>query len=366
MKLLIITQKIDKQDPILGFFHRWVEEFVKHCEKVTVICLQKGLPRGISAGAESEAIPLGGEFDLSENVKVLSLGKEDKVSRFTYLKRFYEYIDRERNNYDAVFVHMNPEYVVLGGFFWKIWNKKIGLWYTHRNVDLKLRIAEKLADKIFTVSRESFNLKSKKVNIMGHGILISDFEKPKNFVKKEGKFRIVSVGRITPIKNLDTLIETAKILRNNNFNFEIDLVGGPTQKGDTEYFDKLKKMVAEFDLGDRVRFVGSVPNSKIREYYWNSDLSINLCPTGGTDKAVLESMASGLPVLASNKAFLEVFGPYSEQLVFKERDSSDLANKIMQLKDISAISEFLKKKAVDNFSLESLVPKILKKYEENN
>ena len=32
MKLLIITQKVDSADPILGFFHQWVEEFAKHCE----------------------------------------------------------------------------------------------------------------------------------------------------------------------------------------------------------------------------------------------------------------------------------------------------------------------------------------------
>lgn len=29
VKLLIITQKIDINDPILGFFHKWIEEFAK-------------------------------------------------------------------------------------------------------------------------------------------------------------------------------------------------------------------------------------------------------------------------------------------------------------------------------------------------
>jgi len=39
MKILILTQKIDKNDDILGFFHGWVAEFAQHCEKVTVIAL---------------------------------------------------------------------------------------------------------------------------------------------------------------------------------------------------------------------------------------------------------------------------------------------------------------------------------------
>ena len=40
MKLLIITQAIDENNPVMGFFVRWVEEFSKHCEKITVICSQ--------------------------------------------------------------------------------------------------------------------------------------------------------------------------------------------------------------------------------------------------------------------------------------------------------------------------------------
>ena len=58
MKLLIITQKVDINDDLLGFFHGWIAEFVRQCEQVTVICLQKG------------------EYDLPRNVRVLSLGKE--------------------------------------------------------------------------------------------------------------------------------------------------------------------------------------------------------------------------------------------------------------------------------------------------
>ncbi len=96
MKLLILTQKVDKNDPILGFFHRWIEEFANHCEQVTVICLAKG------------------KSTLPPTVSVLSLGKEAGQSRLKYLWRFYRYLWRERQNYDTVFVHMNQEYVLLG------------------------------------------------------------------------------------------------------------------------------------------------------------------------------------------------------------------------------------------------------------
>lgn len=32
MKLLIVTQAVDTEDPVLGFFVRWIEELGKHVE----------------------------------------------------------------------------------------------------------------------------------------------------------------------------------------------------------------------------------------------------------------------------------------------------------------------------------------------
>ena len=148
MNLLIVTQKADKDDPILGFFHRWVEEFAKNFDTVSVICLEEG----------SHSFPT--------NVKVYSLGKAKGArsnfsDRLKYTQRFFSYIWKLRKDYDSVFVHMNPVYLAQAGLLWKLMNKKVGLWYTHRNVDMKLRIAERYADVIFTAAKESFYIEER-------------------------------------------------------------------------------------------------------------------------------------------------------------------------------------------------------------
>ena len=107
MKLLIITQKVDEQDEVLGFMHRWIGEFARRCEAVVVICLEEGT------------------HHLPQNVKVLSLGKEKNPSRIRYILRFWYFIWHERNAYDVVFVHMNQVYVVLGWLAWRVLGKKI-------------------------------------------------------------------------------------------------------------------------------------------------------------------------------------------------------------------------------------------------
>ncbi|MFC1775242.1 glycosyltransferase family 4 protein [Patescibacteria group bacterium] len=336
MKLLILTQKVDKNDDILGFFHGWLLEFAKHVDQLTVICLQKG------------------EYDLPENVKVLSLGKEKNVAFIEYITRFYRYIFSERKNYDTVFVHMNPEYVVLGGWLWRLMDKKIALWYTHKSVDIKLRIAEKIVHKIFTVSKESFRLKSKKVNIMGHGINLDKFQTTNPKPKTDTKFQIVTVGRISKTKNTGFLLEVADVLRKKNFDFYIKIAGAPITKKDELYFEKLRHFVSKRKLGDNVEFTGSIPYEHIDKFYQFADLFINLSDTGSIDKVVLEAMASGIHVITSNEAFVPVL--HGELMV--EKDPKQISERIIKLSEQEP-SKSLKGYVEKNHNLCGLISKVL-------
>ncbi|MEN9913157.1 MAG: hypothetical protein RLY66_565 [Candidatus Parcubacteria bacterium] len=316
MKLLIVTQKVNLEDPILGFFHRWIIEFARHCESVVVICLEEGA------------------HELPANVKVLSLGKvKGDSSQLKYILHFYKYIWQERENYDAVFVHMNPIYVVLGGLIWKVLGKKISLWYTHKNVDTKLIIAEKLADQVFTASKEGFKLASNKVLATGHGIDVAQYaDAPRSKTIGVEPITLLSVGRITPIKNGDVLIEAAHLLKKQwGKKFTIDFIGSPVTENDRSYKKTLEALISKYDLGEIVHFVGDISPVNMPERYASADVTVNLAPTGGADKVVLESMAAGVPVLATNGAFNGYFGVHAGKLMFMEGDASDLATKIMKL-----------------------------------
>ncbi|MCK5285784.1 MAG: glycosyltransferase family 4 protein [Candidatus Pacebacteria bacterium] len=350
MKLLILTQRVDKNDDVLGFFHDWIAEFAKRCEKVTVIAL------GV------------GEYDLPRNVKVLSLGKElssqmSKVykveSKKKYTFNFYRYIWSERNSYDNVFVHMNPEYVVLGGLFWRIMGKKIGLWYTHKSVDLKLRIAEKLTHTIFSASKESFRLKSKKLNIVGHGIDINKYICKSTSTRKE--IDILCVGRISEIKNQKLLINAVDILVNQNKqrDLKVALIGTATLSKDKLYLDELKNFVNEKGLNNNIIFEGSVPNKDILKYYCKSKIAINLSPTGGLDKVVLESMAVGLPTIVLNKTFKNIL---PNNFIISDKNASVLAGKIKEILKEPVLQKQLTEKVKRDFSLQELITKVLNLY----
>lgn len=311
-KLLILTQKIDLNDDLLGFMHDWVAELAKHCEQVIVICLEQG------------------EYQLPNNIKVLSLGKETKKSKIKYLKKFFNYIIKERKNYDSVFVHMNTEYVILGGLLWKLWNKKVVLWYAHYLVNWKIKIASWLSKQIVTSTSFACNLKSKKIKVIGQGINTDYFKKIGNLVN-EDKFQILFLGRISPVKDLETLVKAVKIVKQEGKNIFLNIVGSPT-KVDQNYYNKIKSLVNKLKLSNDIKFWGKVSNQATLKFYNENKLYINLTRIGSFDKTTLEAMACECIVLVCNKAFKSIFREgFHDMQTFKEKDEFNLANKIIKI-----------------------------------
>ncbi|MCA9362690.1 glycosyltransferase family 4 protein [Candidatus Kaiserbacteria bacterium] len=284
MRLLIITQAVDTEHPILGFFHRWIEEFAKHCEKIHVICLEEG------------------KHSLPVNVTIHSLGKEEGRDRIAYLHRSYKLIWQLRHEYDSVFVHMNQIYVVLGGLLWRLMGKKIGLWYMHGHVSISLRIAEKLTHKIFTGSPESFRLKSDKVLITGHGIDTIRFA-PQTSPKD---IDLITVGRITESKNLTTLIDLLKEVRKTN-PVSLTIVGGVVTEGERAYETKLKARIESLGLVKAVHFAGRILQAELPTTLNRAKIFVTVAQNGSLDKAVLEAMACGLPVVSMAEGTRSLF-----------------------------------------------------------
>ncbi len=249
LKLLICTQIVNKNDPVLGFFVRWIEEFKKHCE-VEVISLK-------------------------------DLGHGGKLLRAWRLLRL-----ASRLEYDAVFVHMNPEYLVVAGWLWKLRGTKTALWYTHKSVDRKLRIAERFAGVILTASKESFRLPSNKVHVMGHGI-DTDFFTPDQGVVRGGA--ILSVGRLMKSKRHDLAIEAAA--REHR---ELHIAGDGPERTNLEALAK--------ERGATVHFLGGINQTQLRDEYRRAAYLIHTSETGSLDKVVLEALACGCSVQTNDPA----------------------------------------------------------------
>ncbi|MES2203247.1 MAG: glycosyltransferase [Patescibacteria group bacterium] len=275
MKLLICTQIYDANDSDLGFFVRWVEEFKKHCE-VEVISLK-------------------------------NLGRGGRLMRAWRLLKLVSH-----KEYDAVFVHMNPEYLLAVGWYWKLHGKKTSLWYTHKSVNLKLRVATWFADIIFTASKESFRLPSKKVRVMGHGI-DTDLFRPDPSVVREGWW--LSAGRLNKSKRHDLVIdEAAKAGK------ELRIAGEGPERKNLE--------VLAHTLGARVVFLGGVSHSQMPDLFRRAGLFRHTSETGSLDKVLLEAIACGCPI-QTNNLDLKALESENPAGIFAEHSLQALITKIV-------------------------------------
>ncbi len=334
VNLLVLTQAVDLNDPVLGFFHGWIVELSKHYEKIHVICLKEG------------------KHLLPANVVVHSLGKESGVSRLVHLARFYRYIWTLRHEYDAVFVHMNPEYVVLGRKSWFLLRKKVYLWRNHYSGGFLTVLAVLLSRKVFCTSRFSFTARFKKTRIMPVGVNFA----PITDVVREPR-SILFLARIAPSKRPDMLLRALRALKERGIPCSASVYG--SSLAEDEQFATDTRAFAQKE-GLNVVFHEGVPHQETPRIFASHDIFVNLSASGMYDKTLFEAAAAGCLVLASSRDFAALV---DARFVFAENDIDDLARK---LEALLALPEREKESAREKFkalaetqSLQRLVDRLV-------
>ncbi len=344
MNTLFITQKVDRQDAVLGFVHRWLEKLAVRCEKLTVICLEQGTYR------------------LPANVRVLSLGKENKLSRLRYAVLFYAHLWQLRKQYDTVVVHMNPVYVLMGFLFWRLERKKIFMWYNHEYGNLLAKTAVRLVRTVFYTSPFSFASRYSNGTRMPAGIDTGLFAPGDE--GQRAPSCLLYVGRIAPIKKVHVLLDAVCILHRRGTDIVLQLAGGPG-KDDGRYYHSIREKAAPLEQAGVVRFLGNVPNRRTAELYRSSTMLFNLSPPGLYDKTVLEAMACGCPVLVCSPAFRDAL---PDMCFFEDGNPADLASKIEGILGLSdetrwAYTEKFRSYVVGSHSLDLLVRRLFSELE---
>lgn len=342
MKLIVITQKVDINDDNLGFFHHWLERIVSRLEKAYIICLAEG------------------EHHLPSNTEVYSLGKEKGYAKLRQFIRLEKFLFKHLKEVDGVFIHMCPIYAVASFPLAKLFRKKLVMFYAHGSVSFYLRLAEKLVNDIVTSSLAGCRIKSKKIEVIGQGIDTELF-KPKDDLSVEQKnFRILSAGRISLVKDQETLVKAIDILvkQRNLKDIKLKIVGEPVSGDEEKYFIKLKKLIKDYDLEEHIEFLGGVAYLQMSKYYQEADIFVNTSYTGSLDKVVLEAMACGCLVLNCNEAYHEIL---PDKYLFKRKDSEDLAQKMANLINTGK-DKSLREIVVKHHNLDNLAERIVKQF----
>ncbi len=316
MRVLFITQIVDRTDDNLGAVHGWIEALAREVDSVHVLALRTGV------------------VDLPPNVVVHSLGKDRGHGKLRQLQTFHSVAGglALRRQVDVFFPHMVPRYALLAAPYRLLFGIPTVMWYAHNSADLKLKLANLCVDRFVTVSTDSFPLGPAKCQVVGHGIDTELFRPPVDGSARRAvaKTSFLSLGRISPRKELDTLISAADLLANrwNRRDVEFVVAGGPRTPEDHTYYAQLKGRVRELQLEDLFQFTGGIPHSETVRQLQSCDFFVNMHVEGGLGKAVLEAMSCGLPAFVSTPTYYERFPEYGSTFLFAPRNAESLAEKM--------------------------------------
>jgi glycosyltransferase involved in cell wall biosynthesis len=344
MRVLLFNLATDADDPILGFASRWVRAIAARVERVDVVTMRAG------------------RLDLPSNVTVRSVGKERGLSEPRRALELYRHLLTVlREPVDVCFSHMIPIFSVMAAPLLRARGIPLVTWYAHRQVTPVLKLAHHLSTRLVTSAPSSYRYRHDKLAVLGQGIDASMFEPVPP--APDGVPLLVSVARISPIKDPMTLVEAVDLLVRRGREVRCAFVGDAPAR-DADYEAAVRRRAGPLEEAGSVSFVGPVQSDRVVEWLRKSSAHVNLCPTGAIDKAAIEAMICQRPSLVANVGFRETLGDWSDQLIFRHGDPSDLAARVEALLAMSAVERArigadLRERALARHSLDGLADRLV-------
>ena len=174
--------------------------------------------------------------------------------------------------------------------------------------------------------------------------------RPPNQPRRPGPLRLLSVARLEPAKGVEDVVIAAGLLAERGHDIEVSLVGAGPLAG------RLGEIATSMGIADRVRLM-AVPWTELPQLYRDHDVFVLAsAPTRWWREqfgfAVIEAMASGLPVLVGDSGSLPEVVGRSDALV-RPHDPLALAGALERLIEDEQLraeaGTFSRERAVERF-----------------
>lgn len=291
-RLLIVNYVMDSENPLLSHQQEAVHALSKNFDHVTVITGKVGANK------------------TSSNVEIINThwnpGQRIRNTLRFLIKTFPLII---RGDFNSVFFHMTDLQCAILSPLVRLRGKKQFLWYAHTSKSFFLRWSSLWVNLIVTSTSGSCPVKNKKVMPIGQAIDDSQFTNLS--IENMNLNKLIHIGRFDKSKQIESLIQAAIELRENNREIELKLVGSPANEESKIWAkDLVSKYRNQTELG-WLQFEGSIPRNLFRKKIEDSGCFFHAY-VGSLDKTLVESTMLCVPVITVNPEYIAIFGAWSK------------------------------------------------------
>ena len=213
-------------------------------------------------------------------------------------------------------------------------------WYSFLNFQKKnLKAVKKVISPSLSSKNDIcryFDYPSKNISVIWNGINL-DYCK----FHQRGSFNanfVTIISADVPMKNLKTVLKALYLLKQEGINAKLTIVGDLREDNN--------KLIDRLGLTKEITYKSKLPRKQLIQSLNNADIGIAPSKYEGFGFPLVEMIATGLPVIVSDKASLpELAG--NAGLIFNSSDSNDLKEKMKELIENAA----LRNKVTENSKL---------------
>ena len=213
-------------------------------------------------------------------------------------------------------------------------------WYSFLNFQKKnLKAVKKVISPSLSSKNDIcryFDYPSKNISVIWNGINLDDckFHQRESF---SANF-VTIISADVPMKNLKTVLKALYLLKQDGLNAKLTILGDLREDN--------KKLIDRLGLTKEITYKSKLPRKQLIQELNNADIGIAPSVYEGFGFPLVEMIATGLPVIVSDKASLpELAG--NAGLIFNSDDSNELKEKMKELVE----NKTLRNKVTENSKL---------------
>ena len=233
------------------------------------------------------------------------------------------------------------EYKILAPTFRQIWKKASALIACSKGLK----------------ERALLFMPSVSIDVIPNGVELDRFF-PAETTEKSEVLRLLTVGRLSVTKRIEMLIEAVEILHRTACKVRLTIVGGGKME------QQFRKIVAERELRDIIKITGRIDSNKMPDVYQNNDIFISASMQEGMSNAMLEAMASGLPIVTTRcEGLAELID--GNGIIVEQESIEEIAKAIKQLADDPELRKQMSiaaKKQAEKFNWTNIASSYIEQY----